>query len=162
MTLLVDEKVQYEPTVYDRVQRILYRLDSGEQLGKCGLRVGNNFCVMGLFADESGLGYWTDPKLGPGHRSGYIIEPNPYPVFAFPPSAVVELYRLKCSSGYFEYADLPEELYNEVKALYHIDHRARAIDSLTNINDILRERGYPVAVINDILAKIIRSGAIFK
>ena len=54
----------YEPTVQDKIQRIIYRLEHGEQLCGTVLRNGDNFCVLGLFADESGLGRWIDAYTG--------------------------------------------------------------------------------------------------
>ena len=57
-TLTAPSTVDYEPTVSDRIQRVLYRLENGEQLTNRQLYNGDNFCALGLFADESGLGYW--------------------------------------------------------------------------------------------------------
>ena len=39
--------ITYEPTVDDKIQRVLYRLESGEQLARAYLKDGDNFCVLG-------------------------------------------------------------------------------------------------------------------
>ena len=45
----------YEPSAQDKIQRVLYRLDHGEQLSRGQLKQDDNFCVLGLFADEYGI-----------------------------------------------------------------------------------------------------------
>ena len=62
------ESEVYEPSAAVRIQRVLYRLDSGEQLASGYLKHRDNFCVLGLFADESGMGDWTGRVKGSPRR----------------------------------------------------------------------------------------------
>ena len=95
--------ITYEPTVADKIQRIIYRLESGESLNwgqlkgwgegsesntltaiaitsdhgaqvnaTCDVTVNKDlFCVLGMFADESGLGYWDA-------KNRYVIDDGRY------------------------------------------------------------------------------------
>ena len=45
----------YKPTVHDKIQRVIYRLESGEELIAGALSCDGKFCVLGMFLDEAGL-----------------------------------------------------------------------------------------------------------
>ena len=144
------------------IDRILSRLDQGEQLGKYGLRTGAHFCIMGLFADESRLGTWTVMRESSDFISGYITDPEDSARFAFPPDSVTEYYGLNNGSGTFHVSDLPPDLYIQLEELVKLGDRTRSIESLANINDVLTSQGVTAEVVNGILARIIRTGIIFK
>ena len=152
MTLTTDAQASLD--------RVLDRLASGEKLSQHGLKSGDRFCIMGLFIDESRLGRWTKQSFD--RMSGYIIDPNPHAVFAFPAQAVADYYGLTGVSGIFNLCDIPIEIYEELRSIYGVGGREFDTESLTNINDILIPRGYSVEMVNRILADIIKSGAIFK
>ena len=162
---------EYAPSVADRIQRVLYRLDHGEELISKVLHDGEKFCALGLFADESGIGNW-DVVTRPGSSKGYYVfaSDNPHSTLyprgaSILPQAVKELYNMKSDVGSFRMRQLPEDLRSDIlKHLYSRPdyiHDAVKIDhiSLANVNDILIYTEYEG--INDMLARIIRSGVIF-
>ena len=136
----------YEPTVQDKVQRVLYRLDHGEELVHGNLRINNKFCVLGLFADESGLGRWDKALYRIGDScSNQILYRQ-----------LKEYYNLRSGSGSFIVDNLPEDINAKIKTLY--PYHTRSL-SLMEINDNVLARHK--IDINKLLASIIRSGVIF-
>lgn len=161
-------KIEYEPSVADKIQRIIYRLEQGEELTHSSLFDGKNFCVLGLFADESGLGEWTTVI----HSKYDNSECYDIPEFVYntgeidirllspasPPVAVSEYYNLRRDSTgvNFNTNDLPLKLRNEITELL----QCTGMVDLYYINDMLIQKGHQDRA-NSILAGIIRSGAIF-
>ena len=145
----------YEPTVQDKIQRILYRLEHGEKLISKRLKIGDNFCVLGLFADESGLVEWSTPYQR--HREMYKHNYLYYEVDLSPD--LVEYYNLIDAAGTFYINKVPDEcklkIYNVLGAYDYM--------SLLHLNDKLITTGiYSTHYINSVLAAVIRSGAAFK
>ena len=168
MTTVLDpvvESVDYAPTVQDRIQKILYRLDHGEELTHRVLYNGDNFCVLGLFADESGMGNW-DLLSNTRDKDYYVYAPydGKYPrVVSILPSEIKSYYNLKSVVGSFSIKDLPDDLQSEIRTqINNIGLKFPELfdsSSLANLNDILLFNEYQHT--NDLLAAIIRSGAIF-
>ena len=150
MTMLAEiaqDKIEYEPTVQDKIQRVLSRLENGEELTKYSLRNGDNFCIMGMFADESGIGHWVNET--------YVVHGG---------VSVAGYFNIKTGSGNFEIDELPEGLAFCVRSLLndsmysYILFSSRQGSSLTMINDL---DGVPPMTKNRLLAEIIKSGVIF-
>ena len=102
MTLVAEPIVSLSPIVQDKIDNIIRRLESGERLIKGSLRRGDNFCVLGLFADESGLGQWAD--------NTYIIY---NPVLCMRNALggdLTKFYKLATDFGVFHRKDLPPEI----------------------------------------------------
>ena len=139
----------YEPTAADKIQRVLYRLDHGEKLIAHQFRNGDNFCVLGLFADESGLGEWY---LDVMNRYRYLncTAALDYEIAAY--------YSIRTLSAGFAYCDLPDSVLNMIPT--PLQNKSRVSKGLNYLNDklILNK----VSNSNEILAAIIRSGVIFK
>ena len=158
MVTIVQTQTEYEPSVSDRIQRVLYRLDHGEYLTTGYLRRNDNFCVLGLFADESGLGTWA-PYSELGHSVNYmqVFDDRVHPsAISSLHRKIMDLYDMKSEMGAFRINTLPEELQDEL--MQHISGYGRTdLISLARINDKLCDwKG-----INQLLARIIRSGVIF-
>ena len=151
----------YEPTAKDRIQRILYRLDNGEQLNDGRLCRGDKFCILGLFADESGQVFWEHELL---ERSGvaffsegmyYRVNDQIY-LSRLDPS-LVEYYNLKDELGSFDIAEIPEE-YREIVG----NIICGSLSCLLFLNDNAIRHGFTTEYVNELLASVIRSGAVFK
>ena len=160
LTEIQTMQTEYELATKDPIQRILYRLDHEETLGGGRLRRLDQFCILGLFADESGIGEWEKCKHGDVFYD-YIIGDSK--LTADLNEVLVKFYNLKDQTGLFKIADLDSQ---EIKVflnteLYNGDYKP-AISSLMHINDNMIDRGYTVKEINGILAAIIRSGVIFR
>lgn len=143
--------IQYEPTVADKIQRVLYRLDQGESLSYGMLYNGVNFCVLGIFADESGLGHWND-------CCRYEIDNDAGPLTALS-DAVRDHYNLTSSNAIFTVNNLPVKLYDAL-IKYMPDLNERYVICLSEINDTFVDNNEPNT--NLLLADLIRSGVIFK
>lgn len=144
----VEVLTEYEPSVDDKIQRILYRLESGERLIHGSLKRGSNFCVLGLFADESGLGEWDGAMYRESSGTGVsILNLNIY-----------KYYNLHNQSGMFNISDLPVELMNLVDVFQPYEDDTF---SLMGINDSVGVHEDHNINVNQLLADIIRSGAIF-
>ena len=163
----VNDTVEYEPSVADKIQRIIYRLEHGEELSIGSLYDGQNFCVLGLFADESGLGEWTPVTQYTHRHSNSIITEYVYNVGELdirllspssPPEAVTEYYNLKAdpTGVNFNTNDLPLLLRKELTDLI----KCTGMVDLYYVNDMLIQKGHRNRV-NSILAGIIRSGVLF-
>ena len=157
--------------VQEKIDRILARLDQGEELISKKLRIGDNFCILGLFADESGLGHWhTEIQKGePVHY--YKIKPfvknaTPYGYFVSYSlfdransirlnSRLVQHYGLQSAEGAFDVDRIPASIKYRMLT-------ANCGPSLLKVNDYMIDSEYPGAEINAVLSDIIRSGAIFK
>ena len=141
---------EYEPSVADKIQRILYRLDHGEELTGGRLYDGSNFCVLGLFADESGLGQWDV------FSNSYVVGSDS--CRSTLNYAVVEYYHLRNTDGAFFVDSLPEHIKDELrdKLGYTV---CLGLMQISGINDDLVDKGINS---NKILADIIRSGVLFK
>lgn len=146
-TLAATPKVRdldlYEPSLEDKIQRIIYRLENGEKLIRGNLRSSSgDFCVMGLFADESGLGKW-----GPYGQSYHIYDKFSYKYLN---AELTNYYGLVSGVGSFKIEDLPEDLQTRMHDMTRGDSSALAV-----LNDCFTPG------INQLLADIIRSRAVF-
>ena len=101
----------------------------------------------GLFADESGLGYWDA-------HSNYVMDDYEYSIKVLHPD-LVKYYNLRSEVGSFRVMDLPEALQLEI--IGEITYDEHRINALSLINDRFIYR----SDVNRILAAVIRSGAIF-
>lgn len=143
---------KYESPVETKIQRVLDRLDSGERLTARRLRIGNSFCVMGLFADESGYGNWWADHA---RKWRYQIRTAPYETELCP--TLVKHYNLFNKYGKFD----PDKISAESKDI--IDNVISCGGyTLMNVNDDSMYCDYNPKLLNELLADIIRSGAIFK
>lgn len=138
------EQQDYEPTVADKIQRVLYRLDQGEPLMHGCLRFNDNFCVLGIFADESGIGHWGDNYRG---SMAYLDSDDAQIDYG----QIFDYYGLK---DQFQVNDLPESVISKIIYKFGKDDTI----TLPYVNDQL----YTNLDLNSILADMIRSGAIFK
>ena len=144
----IDVQTEYEPSVADKIQRIIYRLESGERLTTGSLKCGDHFCILGLFADESGLGEWED----------HIYTENGSKLVTELSNNVSSYYNLHNRLGLFNIYDLPKDLRDIVDVFqpYRDD-----TFSLMAINDSVQIHENHNIDVNKLLADIIRSGAIF-
>ena len=137
-------------TVDDRLDAVLLRLDSGEELTKGILKRDDKFCVMGLFADESGIVKWEGDKYK-RHRHAYtnILDMD-----------VVQLFRLRDPIGSFDLEHAPDEIKQLI--LDHFGSEVADLNkvSLTTVNDGMLALDKK-AEVNSVLATIIRSGVVF-
>lgn len=132
------------------VQRVLDRLDHGETLNQGYLYNGDKFCVLGLFADECGLGFWQD--------SGYHFKYSDQVLLVSLNTDIADYYNMRHYNGLFKAKDLPEDVLNKLKSYEcHFDYAFNI--SISGINDELLNKGIDP---NPILADIIRSGVIYK
>ena len=168
MTTLAEirETVTYEPTVNDKIQRIIYRLEHGEQLISGCLRKEDNFCILGLFADESGLGDWGAISNDWGESSYYVGDSgNGGKASVSLCDSLVEYYNLRSPCAAFNIDLLPEDLRIKLTA-YNVlpNPYSTKLLPLDLINDhILTDRTEDYNYeLNEILATIIRSGIIFR
>ena len=145
-----ETNTDYEPTVADRIQRVLYRLDHGEQLTHNALKSDDNFCVLGLFADESGIGGWEGDAYVVGNESnaktlGIIL---------------TNYYGFHTCGGSFNVCDLSENL-RQTLVDEHIlrNNYDDVCMNITLINDYYKLTDEKR---NAIIAAIIRSGALFR
>ena len=172
MTTSYDQVVpKYKPTVSDKIQRVLYRLEQGEQLGRRDLYDGNKFCVLGMFADESGAGNWVidshSEKAVGRFRYRYMMHHAEFSgSAALLPNYVQKLYGFKTDTGLFMLADLSDDLSKKINEIYwkaefnSVDVKDELICwSMACLNDagLLVDSGS----INQVLADVIRSGAVF-
>ena len=160
----------YAPSVSDRIQRVLYRLDHGEQLGRKDLYDGTKFCVLGMFADESGMGHWQysgpSSDLVGRHRYNYKLSVKDFMgSAALLPHPVKQLYGFTTDTGLFMLKDLPDHVQKQTWEVYRKTYTNGPINdpmtswSLASLNDSCLQIGYEYT--NELLAKIIRSGAVF-
>lgn len=170
---LTETQIEYEPSVQDKIQRVLYRLDQGEKLIARNLKEHDNYCILGLFVDESGLGEWQsqaellDMPYEELQSYQYNID-NDIDVSGLFNDTLTKYYNFKDYAGSFNFYDLPESVQNKIEAVARIIIRdgnyMMILDDLNlyTVNDILVESNYDPKSINEILADIIRSGVIFK
>lgn len=146
----IEIKEQYEPTVSDKIQKILYRLDQGEELSRHYLKNYDTgkYCVLGLFADESGLGHWRDD-------AAYVTDhADNHKILGMD---IVDHYNLTSEAGMFRVKDLPEDLQSELFG--SVTNDPTVYCSLSRINDC----GFVIpSDLNRVLAAVIRSGAVFR
>ena len=144
----------YEPTVADKIQRVLYRLEHGEKLIWGQMHYDGGFCVLGLFADESGLGSWE--PISHGYNVGGQVS------FTRLSDNLLDYYGFNSSGVSLVLSDLPNDLHNKVRCLFFTNgyYREHGTFDLSFINDCGRIRAYPH--INQLLADIIRSGVLFQ
>ena len=156
VTELELQKQEYEPTVADKIQRVIYLLEQGERLINDRLYDGSNFCVLGLFADESGLGDWD-------HSFNYVISKESHNGTILP-NDVMKYYNFRDERVSFNLSKLPSDLQNKINCLNY-DWNFNLMSSNVNIalfgvNDLGMACEYPY--VNQLLADIIRSDAIYK
>ena len=171
----------YEPTVQDKIQRIIYRLEHGEKLVSGKLYDGKNFCVLGLFADESGVGHWQESRydddvyryrtdnhfLVTSLDNSELMDYYDFRTFYDPKQNDTrgQLGSLTQSTGSIVAVALDQvsnDIANKIKCLrYEIFNHAVAEQKaiLHEVNDIGLKVGYEG--LNQLLADIIRSGALF-
>ena len=161
---VADQRQQevYAPSVSDRIQRILYRLDSGEWLIGGKLKSRDQFCVIGLFADESGLGEWRWDE--PNGIECYFIDGVTTTDIA--PPKVCELYGLAMYGNdvAIDISRLPEHIASLSKYIsVGVDTFGSSMALLSGLNDRLAaDLNIDTKTRNYILAEVIRSGAIFQ
>ena len=132
----------YEPTVHDKIQRIIYRLEHGEEL------ISGNLMRRGQFADESGLGDWF----------GSIYYESDTKSVTVLSESISTYYNLQNRSGKFYLADLSDDVQNKLSIFKpNVD----GTFSLMAINDSVLFCMDNNININQLLADIIRSGAVF-
>lgn len=154
MTMLTEIKETYEPTVQDKIQRILYRLDHGETLIKNALYNGENYCILGLFAEESGLGEWNRNE---GESFRYHIPGcKEHSTHALTLS-IKDYYGFASCYGDFYVGDLPEYVRNRLQSVINFEIGPEI--SLMEINDIAQDTPDNIALL---MSDIIKSGAVFK
>lgn len=152
MTTNTEISKTYEPSVSDKIQRIIYRLEHGEQLHSNRLRNfdGTRHCVLGLFADESRMGHWVGCT--------YVTDDGHYLESGLS-DQIYQYYGLKNRYGAFSFNDLPENIQEQLYTLSTAYGDAANYLTLSIINDYININGK--SSVNDILASIIRSGVIF-
>lgn len=154
---------EYEPTAQDRIQRVLYRLDSGEQLVKGRLRINDNFCVLGMFLDEFPGGHWNNYRNALSGDSYYNfrnqIDSGSVQLDLTPEAA--EYYGFIDPRGTFEYPAIPDRDLQNI--IYRVmTARSKFNPSLGLLNDNLIHHPLYGTDVNSILARLIRSGALFR
>ena len=139
-------------TTQDTLDRILQRLDGGEELTSCALKDGDKFCIMGLFLDEFGYD-WTE----------FDLNKDPTPAYMALENEVSDYFNFRFSGyGAFESGDLPEELRERILTLVpNYDQKIFRSTrfSLMAISDMMTY--HRVQDTNILLADIIRSGVLF-
>ena len=143
-----------------KIQNIITRLENGEELISDGLRLDDNFCILGLFADESDLGYWSG--TADGKYKGYVvnISSNYIKLYNYElPDMVADYYGLINAAGAFRLDDLTEELRDKIDQLDILS--CGEYLSIAEVNDHLIKYETE-ANVNQILIDIIKSGVIFK
>ena len=146
-----------KPEIKDKIQRILDRLDQGENLAASYLKLGDKFCVLGLFADESGLGGWSNGdryihSFKPKVTLGYILKYRfDYFVRFFDRGTVtlnkqlVDHYGLKDSRGSFDIRKLPIKIRRRILV-------TGSRYTLVSVNDHMIKQGYKCDVVNETLS----------
>ena len=155
---------EYSPDLPIKIQRILYRLEQNEVMIVDYLHQDAGYCVLGLFADESGLGEWKRHENAPGNFY-YTVDGEEPAVNSpcFLPTTVAEHYGLNSVSGLFNIKDLSESLYNRIEQLLGQSIFVGTTTlSLLILNDRMTKKNVPTATINEVLAQVIRSGIVFK
>ena len=157
--------VSYEPSAKDKILRVLYRLEHGEQLCHGILYNGNNFCVLGLFADESGLGSWVHDDKGEFYE--YTIGDNKV-ITSLAITELIEYYDFhqplrEKGTVSFVLNQVSNALANQIKCLYYDEFKFVVVEhelvDLYSVNDIGISTNYVGT--NQLLADIIRSGVLF-
>ena len=103
---------------------------------------------MGLFVEESGLYEWDDNKRH------YVMPGTDSTCVNFLSAELRDYYNFKTSDGSFDREDLPHNLREEVKSFGKYGH------SLSGLNDKIGSVNINISI-NQLLADIIRSGAVF-
>ena len=158
-TTVTNPEIQptYEPTVADKIQRVLYRLENDGELISGFFREDDNFCVMGLFADESKIGKWA--YYGDSLFDYLVDDQGGNPSII----KLCEYYNMN-ELACFELGTLEPDLQNEVRKIMEtsidFSEADRVIIGLTKLNDVGVSTG--CENINEVLAAVIRSGAVFK
>ena len=142
MTIVTDSNV--------KLQNVLNRLENGEKLISGELRRGDNFCIMGMLADESGLGEW------------FSIYEHQSPTYTASLDSIFAYYHI-ADTGYFTLPSLPETLRNKIMHnLPHLDyerywdHKSPWFINLSSINDQMIMRCIDIKVVNSIMSDLLR------
>lgn len=151
-------QTQSDFTPQERIDRILARLDSGEELNGGRLRRLHQFCILGLFADESGLGKWEPDGVGVFFY--YMVDGDKLTADLNDP--IVDLYNLVDQTARFTIANVPMKIKSFLTNEIYSYQRTIRTTSLMDVNDRMIDNGYSSKDINETLSTIIRSGAIFK
>lgn len=155
----------YEPTVQDRIQRVLYRLDNGELLIDGSLQRQGNFCVLGLFADEYPNRTWLDDTFDFADPiDGKLISACMDDVLDSNAFALTEriadYYGFKDVKGSFVVDDIPDGHLKERLEAMLPNNGAISLDKLNDLLVFGLPNNYAWNA-NAILAGVIRSGALF-
>ena len=178
MVTLTEPTIDEETTAADQIQKVIDRLEQGEELISFELKQGDNFCILGLFADESGIGRWVDvgefldfPEsmlpVDSKRSYEYIVNGDDIEYFHLSQS-LVNHYNLKDGSGSFDITALPESLLKILMPIVAADHNHSEYNfdsegfTISGINDLLVQSNADTKTINYLLAEIIKSGVIFE
>ena len=159
MTTTLDRPVDSEISNDDaqsKIARVLARLDRNEKLTRRTLKHGDRFCILGLFADESGLGKWgrIDKIRVSGYRDISYYKIGERMGSSQLDKDLVQYYRMYNANGHLDISRVPAEL---MRFLYDI----KSDYNLASINDTMLGQGFSNAETTYVLAKIIRTGAVF-
>ena len=151
----------------NKISRVLERLDQGEELISGYMHLCDQFCILGLFADESGLGEWSDDtsaiksykhRLTLKYILKYILKYmfTDYPQTFQLNRSVVDYYGLRDPQGSFSFDTIcdPE--------LRHFLLALGCKWSLVSVNDTMIRLNFKKDEVNKVLSEIIRAGGIYK
>ena len=145
------------PNAAASIERVLIRLDQGEQLIPDGFWRGGQYCVLGIMIDEANLFDLQKELSGNSHLTTEQIDM--YTIY----------YGLRSGKGEFNISDLTAELKTRIQKITGLtDYELLIFDgilTLSGVNDhyfYRSEQNKPDKTeLNAVLADIIRSGAIF-
>ena len=140
-----------------KIDRVLARLDRNEKLTRRTLKSGDQFCILGLFADESGLGEWgrIDKMRVRGDRDISYYKISNRMGSSQLDKDLVQYYRMYNANGSLDISRVPPGL---MQFLYDI----KSDYNLASINDTMLGQGFSNAETTYVLAKIIRTRAVFQ
>ena len=109
-----------------------------------------------------GFGEW---ELQRNNTFRYVVNiPKKRGLISYLSADMANYYGLKTTSGRFYIKSLPEPLHSDLVHLLKSNEYYCPTNqiSLAIVNDELLDAGFSTKIVNDILARIIRSGVIFK
>lgn len=145
--------------VQKSIQRVLTRLDQGEDLICDTFCRDGKFCAMGILVDEADLFDIQEELLT--HEGLSVRRIDEY----------VSYYNLNSPKGEFDISEISPDLKTRIQKVAGLsDHEVMSLYSghlsLTVINDSYFHNPYPTKPakleLNSVLADVIRSGAIFR
>ena len=141
------------------IERVLARLDQGEELICDSYYKDGKYCAMGILVDEANL--FDLPRIINLHEGLSVQRINEY----------VDYYGLHTAKGEFEFTDVTPELQTRIKQVTGLaEEEIRGAYcgrlTLTVINDSYFYNDRPdkpeQLELNSVIAAVIRSGAIFQ